>query len=158
LRKKQSGRASVASLDRAAGSGSRRFSALLPTRVVVPSFVQELRGRDDRLDQAAERVVVGRQSVPYLGERWLVRQQQAAPQGIRQQLATQVLDKIILSLVTQVRTQAFQAIALGSLGEGRKGLDRAPAQVLLPAFADRAEPFKDQADGIETVVAGGARL
>src|SRR5262249_7449648 len=55
------------------------MTPILPsTRVIPPSFIQKLRTRDNRFDQAPEGVLVGLQPRPHLFDRLLVREQQAA--------------------------------------------------------------------------------
>src|SRR5438105_3838023 len=63
-------------------------------RVVAPPLVQKLRRRDDRLDQAAERVPVRRQPPAHRVERFAVRKHQAAAQRVRKPLLAQVIDEL----------------------------------------------------------------
>src|SRR5262249_55665595 len=65
-------------------TGWREASVLPFTRIVAPPLVQELRTRDDRFDQAAERILVGRQPGPHFVKRFFIRRQQAATEGVRE--------------------------------------------------------------------------
>src|SRR5262249_51841026 len=87
------------------------------TRIVAPSFVQKLRSRDDRFDQAAECIPVGRQPGPHLGEGFVVRGEQAAAQRVRKQLPAQVIDEIVLTFIVQILAQTREAVPIFSVGE-----------------------------------------
>src|SRR5262249_25666178 len=136
-----------------------RQTSILPfARIVVPSLFQKLRCRDDRFHQTPERIPIRRQPDPNLVEGFLVRKQQAAPQSIREELATEVIDIIPLPLFAQILAQTLEPISVFSIGEGRTGLNGPSAEVLGPTFADRPEVLEDQADRIETAMAASAAL
>src|SRR5437867_5661905 len=97
---------------------------LLSPRIVAPPLVQELRTRDDRLDEAAERIPVGYKPSPHFVEGFLVRQQQAAAQRVRVQLATQIVEEVILPPVAQILAQARQLLAILAVGKYCARFDR----------------------------------
>ena len=74
----------------------------------VAAFLQELPAGDDVLDQAAEPVAAGRQLLAHVREERLVRGQQAAAQGIGEQLAAQVVDEFILPACAHERAQPVE--------------------------------------------------
>ena len=127
-------------------------------RVVLATPIEELRAGDDRLDQAAEAVAVGREPLAHGLDGRIVRGQQAAPQGVGQQLAAEVVDELVLALLGEVAAQAVEARPLAAVGEGRAGIDRPAAEVEVAELADRAVAFEDQADRVEPLVAAGAAL
>ena len=110
---------------------SEHASILLAPADRRAPFVQKLRTRDDRFDQTAERVIVGRQPCPHLVERLLVRRQQAAPQGVGKQLPAQVIDEIVLPFVAQISRRPGEPVAVLAVGEGRGGFDRRPPRSLV---------------------------
>src|SRR5262245_44586387 len=131
---------------------------LLSPRIFASSPVQKLRARHDRFNQAAERILFRCESGPHPFDRLVVGKLQTASQGVGEELSTQVVDEIVLSFVAQILAQAFQAVAVLSIGEGRSRFDRLAAQVLCAAFADRAEFLEYQADRVEATVTTGTGL
>src|SRR5947209_945229 len=119
-----------------------------PGPVAAP-LVPELWSADDLLDQAPERIAVGRQPGPHLPERLLVRNQQTAAQGVGKQLLAQVVGEIALPLVAEIGAQALEPVPLRPVGERRGGLDRPSPQVARAALAYRPVPLERQADRVE---------
>lgn len=60
---------------------------LLFPHVVAPPLVQKLRRRDNRVDQAVERILIRRQLGPHVIERFLIRRQQTATERVRKHLS-----------------------------------------------------------------------
>src|SRR3954469_16377159 len=89
----------------------------------VHSPVQELWAGDDALDQGPGAVALARQAVAHGVDDAVVRGEQAAPEGVGQQLAAQVLDEFPPALLAEVRTQAVDPDPLDAPGECRAGVD-----------------------------------
>src|ERR1700722_10567332 len=98
-------------------------------RVVAAALVEELRAGDDRLDQDAETMAAGGEPLPHRRDRGIVRRDQAAPEGVRQQLAAEVVDELGLAPLGEIAAQAVEAVSRTPVGECGAGLDRAAAEV-----------------------------
>src|SRR5438552_835080 len=77
--------------------GKQSFSYIL-----APPLIQELGARNNRLHQAAERVLIRGQARLHNLERLPVRELQTAAQRVGQQLLAQVIDEIVLPFFLQV--------------------------------------------------------
>jgi hypothetical protein len=65
----------------------------------VPPFVQKLGTRDNRFDEFRKTIAVGGLACTHILQRCLVRKQERSAQSIRQQLATQIIDKFGLTFL-----------------------------------------------------------
>ena len=84
---------------------------------------------------------------------------QAAAQRIGQQFAAEVVDEIVLPMLADIRAQAVQTGPFAAVRETSRAVSTGrPPRSWSRAFADRAEAFEHQAEGIEPLVAAGAGL
>src|SRR5207244_1641374 len=97
---------------------------------------------DDRLNQAVEAVAVGSESRAQRFDGRLVRERQAAPQRVGEQLATEILNELLLTLCGQIAAQAVESRPFAAVGERRLRLDRVAAKVESASFADRTVTFE----------------
>src|SRR4051812_2860844 len=88
---------------------------------VAAPLVQELRARDDALNETVETEIVGNQLVVHLLDRDVVRKLKRAAQRVAQQLARQAVDVIVLAVVADVSADAVKSGAFAAVGEGRVG-------------------------------------
>ena len=130
----------------------------IPPRGRRDAPVQELRAGDDRLDQAAESVAVGREPLPLSSIVSSSDGMQAASQRVGQQLAAEVVDKFVLPLFVEISAQAVEPVSLAAAGKRRPGVDRAAARSIVRDLADRAVALVRQPDRVEPLVAARAIL
>ena len=88
------------------------FSFTRPARVVAAPFGQELGAGDDALHQRAEAVALGGQPGAHLPQGALVGQHEPAAERVAQQLATDVVEEVVLAMGAQMGAQARQPLAL----------------------------------------------
>src|SRR4051812_12346420 len=100
------------------------------------AFVQKLWAGHDGFDQRVETVPAGRQLRTHGLDRRVVRGHQCPAKAVGQQLATEVLDKVPLPVLVDVRFQAVEALSFRPAGEEGRAVDRAAAEVLFAQFAD----------------------
>jgi hypothetical protein len=103
-------------------------------------------------------MAAGGEPVTHRRDRRVVRRDQAAPEGVRQQLAGEVVDELGLATLGEIATQAVEAVSRAAVGERGAGLDGTAAQVAVAALADRAVALEGQADRVEPSVASRALL
>src|SRR5215475_8507181 len=75
------------------------------------TFVAELTAVDNGFDHWGEAVFMRRKRGPHLLHRWIVGEQQRATERVRQQLAAEIVDEVVLAIIANVGLDAFQAIA-----------------------------------------------
>src|SRR5205085_11048641 len=79
-------------------------------------------------------------------------------QGIGEQLATEVVDKLVLALRAEIMAQAVESRPVATIGKGRLRLHGPATEVAGAAFADGAVALEGEADRIEALVTAGAGL
>src|SRR5262245_5630752 len=139
-------------------AGDPRRSMRLLSRVLLAALVQELRSGNDRLDKGPETIAVGSEFFAEGRHGGLVRRNQASPQRIREELAAEIIDELVLALLVQVAAQPVHSRSLAAVGKCRLVFDRPPAEVFFAPVADRSIPFEHEADRIETLVTPRAGL
>src|SRR4051794_36458198 len=112
-------------------------------------FGPELGTPDDRVDQGFETILVGGELAAHFLERRLVGEDQAAAERIREQLAAEIVDEVLLSMVADVGAEAVEAVTLAAAGELGLSVDCAAGEVDRALLADWAIAFEHEAEGIE---------
>ena len=94
----------------------------------------------------SETITIARQFLVHLLNERRIRRQEAASQSIYQHFLTEVVKKIILSMLADIGPQTLQTRALAAAGEISLGFRPAfAAQIHRSCFTNGAIPFKDQA-------------
>ena len=96
--------------------------------------------------------------VRMLFDGFVVRRYKAASQGVGQQLAAEVVDKLVAPALVEVSPQSVDAISLAAAGKRRARVDGPAAQVDGAELADGPIAFVGQPDRVEPRVAAGAAL
>ena len=91
-------------------------------------------------------------------DRLVVRRQQAASQGVGQQLAAEVVDKLVAPALVEVGSQPVDSSPLAAAGKRRAGVHGPAAQVDGAELADGPVTFEGQSDRVEPRVAARTAL
>src|SRR5262245_15591672 len=94
----------------------------------------------------------------HIVEDGVVGKQQASPECVCQQLAAQVVEKVLLTVFAQVLLQPVESGAFAATGKCRASVHRPAGQILLTPLTDRAKAFEDEPKRIEACVAAGTTL
>src|SRR5688572_11250370 len=109
----------------------------------------KLRARHDAFDDAVETVAVAGQRRAHRVDRGLVRQHQAAVERIREQLARQVVHKVVLPMRAEVVAQTRQSVSARAAGEGGRRVDGPAAQILGAALTHGSIALEHQPERIK---------
>src|SRR5687768_829515 len=107
------------------------------------AFIQELRARDDALDEAGKTIAVFRKSCTHRVEQGIIGRNQRSAETVSEELPAEVIQEIILSMFANVAAQSFQTFAFGSTGELRARVDGPASEVQLAQFTYRPVPFEN---------------
>ena len=80
---------------------------------------------------------------------------QATSEGVDEQLAAEIVDKLLLTVFPQVVAQAVESSPLVAVGKCCLSVDRPATKVFVSPLSDWVVAFKDETDGVETLVAAG---
>src|SRR4051812_48108090 len=134
----------------------RRESCLPLRERILDLSGEELPAGDDGVDQREEAVVGRGQARPHLVHGAVVRGDEGAPQGVAEELATEVIEELGLPVRVQVVAQPLDAGALGAAREAGPRVHRPSAQVARAPLTDGPVALEGQTHGIEAGVAAGA--
>src|SRR5688500_1866254 len=85
----------------------------------------------------------------------IVRGDERTAEAVREQLATEVVKEGVLALFADKSLKPGQPGTLRASRDGSAGVDRLPAQVLIPPLADGAVVLEHQPEGVEASVTAG---
>src|SRR3954468_21732185 len=131
-------------------------SPLIRQQLLAAALAEKLATRHDALNYRFKTAAVIGKLSAYLLNQKIVGEREAASQSIGQQLTGKAAHEIVFAVVANVLPDALQSLSFDASGEGRSGVDRAPAQTVGSTPADRIKSFECQSERVEPRVTGGA--
>src|SRR4051812_38842569 len=92
-------------------------------------LVEELRAGDDRFDHWVEMIAAGRKFLAHAGDDGIVGGEERATQRVREQLAAEILDKLVLHFRAEISLQTRETRALTAVGKYGARLGGPPGKV-----------------------------
>src|SRR4051794_28578346 len=109
----------------------------------------------DRIDQGLKTMIVRGERAADVFQRGLVGKDQAATQCVREELAAEISDEIVLPVLADIGADAFKAVPFSSSRELGVCIDSPAGEVRRALLTDRAVAFEDQTERVEARMATG---